>query len=58
MDSYLDECFETYGGVPELMEWCEKKDILFMINTTGLRGSSSEFSQRTLQMCPWYPPIR
>jgi 2-hydroxy-3-keto-5-methylthiopentenyl-1-phosphate phosphatase len=38
MDSYLDECFETYRGVPELMEWCEKKDILFMINTTGMQG--------------------
>ena len=38
MDSYLDECFETYRGVPELIEWCEKKDILFMINTTGMLG--------------------
>ena len=38
MDSYMDERFETYRGVPELMEWCEKKDILFMINTTGMQG--------------------
>jgi 2-hydroxy-3-keto-5-methylthiopentenyl-1-phosphate phosphatase len=38
MDSYLDTSFETYKGVPELMEWCEKKDILFMINTTGMQG--------------------
>jgi 2-hydroxy-3-keto-5-methylthiopentenyl-1-phosphate phosphatase len=38
MDSYLDECFETYSGVPELMEWCAEKSILFMINTTGMQG--------------------
>lgn len=38
MDSYLDKSFETYKGVPELMKWCEKKDILFMVNTTGMQG--------------------
>lgn len=39
MDAYLDERFEIYrGGVPELIEWCSKKDILFMINTTGMQG--------------------
>ncbi len=38
MDTYLDERFETYRGVPELIEWCSKKDILFMINTTGMQG--------------------
>ena len=38
MDAYLDERFETYLGVPEMIEWCEKKDILFMINTTGTKG--------------------
>ena len=38
MDAYLDECFETYQGVPELMEWCSKKHVLFMINTTGAQG--------------------
>jgi len=38
MDAYLDACFETYRGVPELMEWCRKKDVLFMINTTGMQG--------------------
>jgi 2-hydroxy-3-keto-5-methylthiopentenyl-1-phosphate phosphatase len=38
MDAYLDERFMTYRGVPELIEWCGKKDILFMINTTGMQG--------------------
>jgi 2-hydroxy-3-keto-5-methylthiopentenyl-1-phosphate phosphatase len=38
MDAYLDERFVTYSGVPDLIEWCTKKDILFMINTTGMQG--------------------
>lgn len=38
MDAYLDACFETYRGVPELMEWCSRNDVLFMINTTGTQG--------------------
>lgn len=38
MDAYLDECFVTYRGVPQLIEWCEKNRILFMINTTGMQG--------------------
>lgn len=38
MDAYLEECFETYQGVPEFIKWCEKHDILFMINTTGMQG--------------------
>jgi 2-hydroxy-3-keto-5-methylthiopentenyl-1-phosphate phosphatase len=37
MDAYLDASFATYRGVPELIEWCEKKDVLFMINTTGMQ---------------------
>lgn len=32
MDAYLDQSFRTYPGVPELIEWCLSKDILFMIN--------------------------
>ena len=52
MDSYLDERFETYRGVPELMEWCEKKDILFMINTTGMQGYFQRvFAKETLAKC-------
>ena len=38
MDVYLDHCFSTYPGVPELIEWCLNRDILFMINTTGMVG--------------------
>lgn len=38
MDAYLDNSFSTYKGVPELIEWCLSKDILFMINTTGMVG--------------------
>jgi 2-hydroxy-3-keto-5-methylthiopentenyl-1-phosphate phosphatase len=38
MDAYLDERFATYRGVPELIEWCGREDILFMINTTGMQG--------------------
>lgn len=38
MDAYLDKSFITYKGVPELIEWCSIKNILFMINTTGMVG--------------------
>lgn len=38
MDAYLDNSFLTYKGVPELIKWCLSKDILFMINTTGMTG--------------------
>jgi hypothetical protein len=38
MDAYLDEAFTTYTGVANLIEWCLNKNILFMINTTGMIG--------------------
>ncbi len=38
MDTYLDRSFITYKGVPDLIEWCLSKHILFMINTTGMIG--------------------
>ncbi|OQY04998.1 MAG: hypothetical protein B6I22_08250 [Desulfobacteraceae bacterium 4572_123] len=38
MDAYLDNAFITYKGVPELIDWCAKNKILFMINTTGFMG--------------------
>ena len=38
MDAYLDQSFKTYMGVPDLIEWCLSRDILFMINTTGMIG--------------------
>ena len=40
MDLYLDESFATYSGVPELIKWCQSKNILFMIikNTRNFSG--------------------
>ena len=38
MDDYLNNSFLTYTGVAELIEWCLSRDILFMINTTGMIG--------------------
>lgn len=38
MDAYLDTSFVTYTGVVDLIEWCLGKDILLMINTTGMIG--------------------
>jgi hypothetical protein len=38
MDTYLDRSYAVYRGVPELIEWCSGKGILFMLNTTGMIG--------------------
>ena len=38
MEAYLDASFVTYRGVVDLIRWCVKHDILFMINTTGMQG--------------------
>ena len=38
MDAYLDASFQTYMGVPDLIEWCLTHHVLFMINTTGMQG--------------------
>jgi 2-hydroxy-3-keto-5-methylthiopentenyl-1-phosphate phosphatase len=38
MDAYLDESFEIYSGVAQLIEWCLRNEILIMINTTGMIG--------------------
>ena len=38
MDDYLYDSFMTYKGVPDLIDWCRKNNILFMINTTGVMG--------------------
>ena len=38
MDAYLDKAFTTYPGVANLIEWCLSKNILFVINTTGMIG--------------------
>ena len=38
IDVYLDSSFRTYRGVVDLIRWCQKNGILFMINTTGMQG--------------------
>lgn len=38
MDAYLDAHFATYLGVPDFIEWCLSRGILFMINTTSAQG--------------------
>lgn len=48
MDAYLDGRFATYRGVPELIGWCRRNDILFMINTTGMKGYFQRVFQRGL----------
>ncbi len=38
MEKYLNATFSTYKGVPALIAWCLRNDILFMMNTTGMIG--------------------
>ena len=38
MDAYLEASFVMYKGVADLIRWCMKHGILFMINTTGTQG--------------------
>ncbi len=38
MDTYLDQHFQLYHGVADLIEWCLGEKILFMINTTNVQG--------------------
>ncbi len=53
MDAYLDEKYSTYTGVPELIDWCMKNQILFMINTTGFMGYFQRiFARRLLPEIP------
>jgi len=53
MDAYLEASFQSYKGVPELIEWCRDKGILFMINTTGSMGYFQRvFSKRLLPPVP------
>ena len=53
MDHYLDESFVTYPGLPELIEWCRSRNILFMINTTGMIGYFQRiFSKKLLPEVP------
>jgi len=52
MDAYLDASFKHYTGVPELIESCLSKNILFMINTTGSRGYFERVIAKKLLPCP------
>jgi hypothetical protein len=53
MDAYLDDSFITYKGVPDLIDWCLKNKILFMINTTGLMGYFQRiFAKKLLPRVP------
>jgi hypothetical protein len=38
MDEYLEAAFQTYLGVPDLIQWCLDRNVLFMINSTGTHG--------------------
>ncbi len=38
MDAYLEASFGTYPGAADFIRWCNENDILFMLNTTGMRG--------------------
>ncbi len=53
MDAYLSASFITYTGVPELIDWCLGRDILFLINTTGMIGYFQRvFAQKRLPQVP------
>jgi len=52
MDAYLEAAFQMYTGVANLMRWCQARNILFMINTTGAAG----YFQRALFKC-LLPPL-
>ncbi len=38
MDAYLEASYGTYPGAAEFIRWCDENDILFMLNTTGMKG--------------------
>ncbi len=38
MDTYLDAAYGTYPGAAEFIRWCGENHILFMLNTTGMKG--------------------
>ena len=52
MDAYLRDRFAIYAGARELIEWCSARQVLFMVNTTGLAG----YFQRALAL-GLLPPI-
>jgi len=51
-DTYLKSEFKCYTGVRTLIDWCQKHEVLFMINTTGAIG----YFQRALAL-DLLPPV-
>jgi 2-hydroxy-3-keto-5-methylthiopentenyl-1-phosphate phosphatase len=62
IDHYLDKSFATYPGVPELIEWCRSRNILFMINTTAMIGYFQRIFAKNLlpevQVLSAHPMVR
>lgn len=52
MDNYLEVSYDTYPGAAEFIRWCQDNDILFMLNTTGMKG----YYQRVLAK-GWLPSM-
>lgn len=48
MDAYLEQDFQTYRNVPQLIQACLERNILFMINTTGMIGYFQRLLARAL----------
>lgn len=46
MDAYLKASYDTYPGVVTFIRWCHENHILFMLNTTGMKG----YYQRALAL--------
>ncbi|ROQ93171.1 HAD family hydrolase [Desulfosoma caldarium] len=52
MDAYLQASFATYPGAAPFIRWCHENRILFMLNTTGMKG----YYQRMLAQA-LLPPV-
>jgi hypothetical protein len=52
MDAYLARHFKTYRGVADLMLWCKRNHILFMINTTSTLGYFQRVLARDMLPAP------
>ena len=53
IDAYLERAFVVYRGVPELIDWCARHAVLFMINTTGMIGYFQRvFAKQLLPVVP------
>lgn len=48
MDAYLEASFETYPGAAPFIRWCHENHILFMLNTTGMKGTYQRILAKSL----------